>query len=230
MTFVQVIDCKTRRVDELNRLMDTWVEQTRGKRTATHSIVGTDRADATHVVEIVEFPSYEEAMRNSQLPETDRTFQEMVALCEGMPTFTDLDVVRDEQLNKAAVRRFFDLLNERDLDAGDALFTDDYQDHDPANPADPLGLTEAKEEFNKYLSAFRPSIVVESQVAEGNLVTTRATFTGTHTGEFMGLEASGKPFTVTGHVTHRFREGKIAEAWWNWDQYGLFEQLGLVAL
>src|SRR5918993_4253163 len=90
MTFVQLIDCRTSRFDEMNRLMDTWVEQTKGKRTATHSVIGKDRSDGSHFVEIVEFPSYEEAMRNSGLPETERIFQEMVALCEEMPTFTDL--------------------------------------------------------------------------------------------------------------------------------------------
>ena len=37
MTFVQLIDCRTSRFDEMNRLMDTWVEQTKGKRTATHA-------------------------------------------------------------------------------------------------------------------------------------------------------------------------------------------------
>ena len=101
MTFVQLIDCKTSRIDEMNRLMDTWVEQTKGKRTATHNVIGKDRHDAGHFIEIVEFPSFEEAMRNSSLPETDRIFREMVALCDEMPTFTDLDVVRDEWLYKA---------------------------------------------------------------------------------------------------------------------------------
>ncbi|MFD0527925.1 hypothetical protein ACFQ1I_13515 [Kitasatospora arboriphila] len=105
MTFVQLIECRTDKVDDLNRLMDSWIEQTRGRRTATHSMVGADRSDARHVVEIVEFPSYEEAMRNSKLPETDRIFHEMVALCDEPPTFTDLDIVRDDQLNKAAVRQ-----------------------------------------------------------------------------------------------------------------------------
>src|SRR2546421_327363 len=49
MTFVQIIECKTDRVDDLNQLMDTWVEQTRGQRTATHSIVAQDRAAANEV-------------------------------------------------------------------------------------------------------------------------------------------------------------------------------------
>lgn len=101
MAFVQIIDCRTDRLDELNRLMDDWVARTRGKRTASHALVGTDRSDGRHVVEIVEFPSYEDAMRNSRLPETDRIFREMVALCEAPPTFTDLDVIRDQRLDGA---------------------------------------------------------------------------------------------------------------------------------
>ena len=64
MTFFQIIDYKTDKVDDFNRLMDRWVEQTQGKRTATHSMVAKDRS-THHVVEVVEFPSYEEAMRNS---------------------------------------------------------------------------------------------------------------------------------------------------------------------
>jgi hypothetical protein len=98
MTFVQLIDGRTSRFDEMNQLMDTWVEKTNGKRTATRGVVGKDRSDANHFVEIVEFPSYEEAMKNSKMPETEQIFQEMVALCDGMPTFTDLDVVRDDKL------------------------------------------------------------------------------------------------------------------------------------
>ena len=50
------------------------------RRTATHSIVAKDR-NTHHVVEVVELPSYEEATRNSNLPETNRIFEEIVALC-----------------------------------------------------------------------------------------------------------------------------------------------------
>ncbi|WP_059012942.1 ester cyclase [Streptomyces specialis] len=231
MTFVQVIDCRTSRVDELNRLMDAWIERTRGRRTATHSIVGRDRDDSTHIVEIVEFPSWEDARRNAELPETDRIFREMTALCEETPRFTDLDVVRDEQLNKDAVLRFFDrAVNCGDVDAVDGLCVDDYREHDPGSSLDPLGLAESKEDAAKYIRAFRPTFIVESQVAEGDLVITRFTATGTHAAEFMGLAPTGRPVRISGHVTHRFRDGKIAEAWWNWDQLGLLAQVGLVEL
>lgn len=230
MTFVQLIDCKTSRFDEMNRLMDTWVEQTKGKRTATHSVIGKDRSDASHFIEIVEFPSYEEAMRNSKLPETDRIYQEMVAVCDAPPQFTDLDVVRDEQLNKAASRRYFEAISQGEIGAFGELLTDDYADHDPANAMDPLDGAAFREQCRMYLSAFQPSFAIESQIAEGDLVTTRWTVTGTHTGTFQGIEPTGRRLTMTGHTTHRYREGKIAETHWNWDHYGMFEQLGLIAV
>ncbi|MDT0346140.1 ester cyclase [Streptomyces litchfieldiae] len=231
MTFVQVIDFKTSRADELNRLMDTWVAQTEGKRTATHSVVGRDRSDSTHIVEIVEFPSYEDAERNARLPETDRIFREMAALCDDVPRFTDLDVVRDEQLNKAAVRRFFeDAVNRADLDLLDELCTGDYAEHDPSSSVDPADLASAKTDATKYIRAFGPTFLVEDQLAEGDLVTTRFTAIGTHTDDFMGLPATGRPVRIAGQVTHRFRDGRIAESWWNWDQLGLLAQIGLVEL
>ncbi|MGW6568416.1 ester cyclase [Streptomyces sp. NPDC054975] len=229
MTFVQVIDCKTSRADELNSLMDAWVEATQGKRTATHSIMGRDRADSTHVVEIVEFPSYEEAMKNSNLPETDRIFQEMVALCDGEPSFTDLDVMRDEQLNKIVVRSFFeDVINGRNVDAADAICTSDYREHDPSLSSYDIGLEEAKAENQEIMTAFEPEATVESMVAEGDMVCVRASFKGRHVGTYQGMQATGRDVSGTAHASFRCVGGKIAESWWNFDDLGLLKQLGMM--
>ncbi|WP_137988478.1 ester cyclase [Streptomyces vilmorinianum] len=229
MTFVQVIDCKTSRADELNHLMDAWVEATQGKRTATHSIVGRDRADSTHVVEIVEFPSYEEAMKNSHLPETDRIFREMVALCDGEPSFTDLDVMRDEQLNKIVVRSFFeDVVNARNIDAVDAMCTDDYREHDPSLSSYDMGLAQAKIENREILEAFEPMATIEGMVAEGDMVCARLSFKGRHVGAYQGMEATGREVSGTGHATFRCKGGKLAESWWNFDDLGLMQQLGAI--
>lgn len=225
MTFVQLIDCRTSRFDELDRLMDTWVEQTKGKRTATHAVVGKDRSDASHFVEIVEFPSYEEAMRNSNLPETDKIFREMVALCDEMPTFTDLDVVRDEQLNREVARGFFEEAGRSGAEALFARFSDDYVDHDPANPED-LGLAGAHEEYAGWRQAFDFTFRVDDQLAQDDKVCTRWTWSGRHTGDFVGIPATGQNVTMTGTTWHRFRDGRICEGWWQYDRAGLLEQLG----
>lgn len=228
MTFVQLIDCRTSRFDEMNRLMDTWVEQTKGKRTATHSVVGKDRSDGSHFVEIVEFPSYEEAMRNSGLPETERIFQEMVALCDEMPTFTDLDVVRDEQLYAANARRFFETIGtEGELPPLDDLLVEDYHDHDPANPQDAIGMDAVRREVGMWRAAFDFSFAIGDQIAQGDRVCTRWTWNSTHQGDFLGIAATGREVTMTGTTIHRFSpDGKIVEGWWQYDRLGLMGQLG----
>ncbi|GLW45048.1 hypothetical protein Stsp02_07100 [Streptomyces sp. NBRC 14336] len=211
----------------MNRLLDTWVEQTKGKRTATHSLIGKDRSDATHLIEIVEFPSYEEAMRNSNLPETGKIFQEMVALCDEMPTFTDLDVIRDEQLYRLTARRFFEeLAGPQDPTFNDVLI-EDYHDHDPARPQDAIGMDAIRREVAMWRGAFDFSFTVEDQLAQGDRVCTRWTWNGRHTGDFMGIPATGKEVSMTGCTIHRCTpDGKIAEGWWQYDRLGLMEQLG----
>ena len=92
MTFVQLIDCKTSKYDDMNRLMDSWADATQGRRTATHAVIGRDRSADGHYVEIVEFPSYEEAMANSTKPDTSEMAAEMAALCTSGPTYRNLDV------------------------------------------------------------------------------------------------------------------------------------------
>ncbi|GGO89627.1 ester cyclase [Wenjunlia tyrosinilytica] len=230
MTFVQIIDCKTDRADELDKIMDTWVETTQGRRTATHSMVGRDRAADDHFVEIVEFPSYEDAMRNSRMPETNRVFEEMVALCVEPPTFTNLDVVRDEQLNKATARRFFEAASAGDLDALPEILTDDCRDHDPTSEEDLVGVRAVSDRVAMYRAAFDFRATVEDQTAEGNRVSTRWTWRATHRGEFMGTAPTGKEVMMTGQTVHSFRDGRIAEAWWNFDTLGLLRQLGAVDL
>jgi hypothetical protein len=47
---------------------------------------------------MVEFPSYEAAMENSRLPETNRIAEQMQKLSDGEPTFRNLDVVETHEL------------------------------------------------------------------------------------------------------------------------------------
>jgi steroid delta-isomerase-like uncharacterized protein len=224
-----LIDCKTARLSEWNRLMDSWVEQAKGMRTATHSVVGKDRSESDHYVEIVEFPSYEEAIRNLQHPESNRIFREIMALCDEKPALMGLDVVRDQQYNKNIIHRYFnEVLNGRNVDLIDKLFLPDYKDHDPANKAPAYGPIGVRNKVAGYLSAFDLHFRDLEQTAEGDDVTTRWACHGVHTGEYMGFPATGKELEITGISIHRIREGKIAEGWWNWDVLGMLQQLGLI--
>ncbi|MFJ7944905.1 ester cyclase [Streptomyces sp. NPDC096354] len=230
MRFVQVIDCKTERFDDMDRLMDQWVEQTKGSRTATHSLIGKDRSDGSHYVEIVEFPSYEDAVANSKLPETDRIFQELVALCDGTPTFTDLDVVRDEQLNQTLSRRFFhEIAVGGNLDAIGEVFAIDYADHDIAKEEDTvIGSGRLRDDLTRWRAAFDFSFDLDRQICEGDDVVTLWTWTGTHKGDFMGIPPTGRQCIMTGTTIFRFRDGRIQEGWWHKDLMGLMRQLGVL--
>jgi hypothetical protein len=96
MTFVQIIEYETTRTDEMDQLLDEWMRATEGKRTVTHELHARDRDDPTHFVDIVEFPSYEQAMRNNDLPETGSMARRMRSLCSTEPRFVNLEVLRDE--------------------------------------------------------------------------------------------------------------------------------------
>lgn len=48
--------------------------------------------------QIVESSSYEEAMANSDLPETGDIAERLTALCDGPPSFRNLDLLREERL------------------------------------------------------------------------------------------------------------------------------------
>lgn len=96
--FIQIMEYETTRPDEMDALMDEWVAATEGKRTATHDVHTKDRDQSGRYVDIIEFPSYEAAMRNSELPETQRISARMRELCESDVRFLNLDVLRDEAL------------------------------------------------------------------------------------------------------------------------------------
>jgi len=98
MSFIQIIEYQTSSIDELDAALDGWLEATKGKRAATRGVQTRDRDAANTYVQIVEFPSYDEAMANSNLPETGEFAAKLASLCDGPPTFRNLEVLREEQM------------------------------------------------------------------------------------------------------------------------------------
>ena len=98
MKFIQIIEFTTSRADELDAMLDEWLEKTQGKRTATRGVEARDRDRPNTYVQIIEFPSFEDAMANSELPETAEVAARLAELCDGPPTFRNLDVARDMQM------------------------------------------------------------------------------------------------------------------------------------
>ncbi len=98
MAFIQIIEITTSRPEEIQGLMDEWVTKTEGKRRTHRSTLTADRDRPGTCLQIVEFPSYEDAMANSSLPETGEFAERLVKLCDGPPAFRNLDVRRVDDL------------------------------------------------------------------------------------------------------------------------------------
>lgn len=96
--FIQIMEYETTHPQEFDALLDEWIAATEGKRTATHDRHTQDRDHTGHYVDIIEFPSYEAAMRNSNLPETQRISARMRELCDSDVRFMNLDVLREDAL------------------------------------------------------------------------------------------------------------------------------------
>lgn len=98
MPFVQIIEFTTTRFDEVEALMEEWVTRTEGRRKAHRGTVTTDRDGPNTYVQIVEFPSYDEAMANSNLPETAEFAEQIGKLGDGPPNFCNLKIRRVDEL------------------------------------------------------------------------------------------------------------------------------------
>jgi hypothetical protein len=96
MPFIQIVEFRTSRFEEGQSYIDEYRKATEGKRTATRARVCKDRDQPGHYFTIAEFPSYEDAMRNSQLPETSEMAEQLQRLAEGAPTFYNLEVIRED--------------------------------------------------------------------------------------------------------------------------------------
>ena len=93
--FVQIVEFQTQRFDEGEKLVDEYEKATEGTRTAGRAVTGRDRDEPDRYATIVWFPSYEEAMRNSEMPETQKLSAGLAELADGPPTFHNLDIARE---------------------------------------------------------------------------------------------------------------------------------------
>jgi predicted ester cyclase len=116
-----------------------------------------------------------------------------------------------------------------EVDKLDAIVAPDIVHHDPfdTNAAD--GLTGMKRTIANYRQAF-PDVrfTVEDQLVEGDKLLTRWSSVGTHTGSLMGETPTGAEVRLTGMVVERFEDGKIVEAWRNWDVLTLLTRIGVM--
>ena len=133
------------------------------------------------------------------------------------------------EANKALARRWLDeVWNKVNLVAVDELCATNFM----FNYAAP-GASCDREGYKKtavMLTAGTSdcTITLEDMVAEEDKVAVRWKGTSRHTGEFMGMPATGKQLMMTGISILQIEDGKIAEEWGEMDFMGLMQQIGAI--
>ncbi len=135
--------------------------------------------------------------------------------------------------NKAIVQR---ILSEfwigGNLAVLDELLAPDCINHEQSNP-EQRGKAACKQWANDVRLVNRRGfpdydITPEDIVAEGDKVVKRWVFQGTHSGEFAGIPPTGKRVTMRGITLYRLAQGRVSEMYWNYDVFGLLQQLGAI--
>jgi steroid delta-isomerase-like uncharacterized protein len=132
--------------------------------------------------------------------------------------------------NKDLVRRFQDGMLEALRTGNSDLLLDTV---DPDCVFGMPGMPSTLEGMRQMLPAFRVAfsdmqVTVGEMIMEGDKVGCRLTGTGTHTGEFMGIPATGKRVTFTETHLDQIANGKIMRHDGDWDQLGMLQQLGVI--
>lgn len=129
--------------------------------------------------------------------------------------------------NKRIMRSIIEqAINEQNLEILDKLVAKDFVEHVPFPGQEP-GRDGLKYAIGAILTGFPDSHwAIDEQLAEGDTVVTRFTWTGTHRGDFLGIPATEKAINVWGVVIDVVRNGLFRESRLIMDMPGLMQQIG----
>jgi steroid delta-isomerase-like uncharacterized protein len=129
--------------------------------------------------------------------------------------------------NKAFIHRMTEAFwNTGDLAVMEEFYSPEVVVHFATGPAP---MEAYKKVCAAYFGGFPDlDISTDDLVAEGDKVVKRWTARCTHSGEYMGIPATGNKLEVKGIEIFRLADGKIAEVWASMDSLGMMQQLGVI--
>ena len=130
--------------------------------------------------------------------------------------------------NKELIRRGFEEgINKRNLAYFEESIGENYVNHSmPAPSPGPEGF---KQVIGMFVAGFPDiQITLEDVIGDGDRVCTRGFWRGTHTGEFMGIPATGRKIEIPYMDMWRIENGKAVENWVQMDMMMMMHQLGLM--
>ena len=147
--------------------------------------------------------------------------------CTGYHRPLEKEAIMDTAGNKDLARRLYTLINEGRVDQVANLISPDYIEHDPL-PGQGSGQDGVLDRFWVITTALAPHFTVEDLITERDRIVVRWTNRGTHVGEFAGIPATGRAFTIAGIDIYRVADEQLCEHWHVIDQLGMLTQLGLL--
>ena len=135
--------------------------------------------------------------------------------------------------NKARFRRIEEAVNTGDVEVIsktiDELVAPDMRIHMPLATEAPRPQEAFRQLWAMLLRGLPDlHLTVEDLIAEGDKVVMRASVTGTHQGEYMGLPPTGKTITYNEIFIWRLAGGRITEMWGVVDVFSQMKQLGVI--
>ena len=128
--------------------------------------------------------------------------------------------------NRGLVERFYaEVISGGNTDALDELMAPDFIEHGA-----PPGLPAGREGFKEFVRMLRSGFPdfrwsVDDWIVAGDKVVARGGGRGTHLGEFLGVQPSGRPAEWTAIHIFRVQDGRLRERWSEVDVGGLIERL-----
>ena len=131
------------------------------------------------------------------------------------------------EANRAVIERFYnELWNGWDFAVADEIISPDLRFRGS------LGSTlEGLDSFKEYMGTVRAAFPdwhnrIDELIVSGDKVVTRMTWNGTHLGELLGVEPTGKRVEYVGAAIFSLVDGKIEDGWVVGDTQELWKQLG----
>ena len=117
------------------------------------------------------------------------------------------------------------MLNTHEPDLVDRFVAEDYRNHNAF-------VADGREANRQFWTAFFTALpdlsaTMEDLVISGDRVVGRFVYRGTHTGEFMGIPASGNPVEMRSIDIWRVEDGMFVEHWDELNLLEMFQQMGV---
>jgi len=133
-----------------------------------------------------------------------------------------------EEQNKELAQKMFEAWGKGDIEAFKEFLAPDYVYYYPSGNSKPMSLEELTGMAKMFWNGFPDmSFSMEEIFAVGDRVIFRFIQRGTHTGDFMGIPATGNNFESSGILISRIENGKVVEQWEEFDMLGMMQQLGM---